>query len=380
MRVLFVLLILNLSSFFVSKACNYYGDHGTVQTFKVTEVHGHTLEYRLLGDFYLKQKCQPDEKFKIRFSIEVSGDDEGKYFGHGAFIVVMKGNKIVGTAKSKLDKSNCSKLAGCLYSKKIDVEIPTTEGISDYTAQLYVQSGSALNEIIKVKEFINEANEKLKTDFNFDKLLPKYKLENTCWKTEVSVGYRQYPSDEERYAYFDKYASPKPFDYKLDGYKSHEYEKLSFSLIDGFSYKPENSTVKLHLKTVPRPHKLSCSQLNAYNNARSLEVTKELGLVEDQTMIEEVPVDKDYSALTSLSLHPNPTNSVLFLDFGLEEESSLRVVVSDIQGRPVYEDSDPELSAGAQSKVIDVSGLRPGIYFLRTVTNEFDEIRRVVVE
>ena len=78
---------------------------------------------------------------------------------------------------------------------------------------------------------------------------------------------------------------------------------------------------------------------------------------------------------TTLQVYPNPTSGVLLIQ--LNNQSINRVVVSDIQGRKLINQSDVGLNHLYQ---LDVTSLPQGTYMLETYTNEGRKVNRFVKE
>ena len=62
-----------------------------------------------------------------------------------------------------------------------------------------------------------------------------------------------------------------------------------------------------------------------------------------------------------LSIHPNPANGRVIIDFQLDEISDVNIALYDIIGRPVKE-INKQISPGYRWEIIDVSDLSSGIY------------------
>ena len=76
--------------------------------------------------------------------------------------------------------------------------------------------------------------------------------------------------------------------------------------------------------------------------------------------------------------HPNPFNPETSIDFGLPDDSQVKVTVYNTLGQVVQTLVDEELDAGYYTVSWDAAGLPTGVYFYRIVADNFTETRRMV--
>ncbi len=76
----------------------------------------------------------------------------------------------------------------------------------------------------------------------------------------------------------------------------------------------------------------------------------------------------DNLSLTKLKIYPNPAQSMVNVSFNLQNDESVKLNVTDLQGKVVYETS-LHLSTGQYNKTLDVSHLDNGLYFMTIETS-----------
>lgn len=70
------------------------------------------------------------------------------------------------------------------------------------------------------------------------------------------------------------------------------------------------------------------------------------------------------SAVSELMAMPNPTNDNSTVRFELEEPAEVELMLIDITGRVVFQESKGKLGSGKHTQLIEMSGLRSGMYLL----------------
>ena len=74
---------------------------------------------------------------------------------------------------------------------------------------------------------------------------------------------------------------------------------------------------------------------------------------------------KEFGALNSFNMYPNPTNGETFIDLSLSESSRLQVTVNDLTGRIVMPVADMNAGSGNQRVSFNAgSSLSPGLYMV----------------
>jgi len=77
--------------------------------------------------------------------------------------------------------------------------------------------------------------------------------------------------------------------------------------------------------------------------------------------------------------YPNPFNPVTNIKFSLPTAGNVKLSVFDLQGREVAVLADKNLAAGEYNADFDASGLSSGVYFYKLVTNEFTEVKKMML-
>jgi hypothetical protein len=77
--------------------------------------------------------------------------------------------------------------------------------------------------------------------------------------------------------------------------------------------------------------------------------------------------------------YPNPFNPVTNIKFTLPSAGMVKLSVFDLQGREVAVLADKNLAAGEYKADFDASGLSSGVYFYKLVTNEFTEVKKMML-
>ncbi|MEY3442107.1 MAG: hypothetical protein RLZZ519_388 [Bacteroidota bacterium] len=109
-----------------------------------------------------------------------------------------------------------------------------------------------------------------------------------------------------------------------------------------------------------------------------LTVTSPEGCVADSCLNVSVSTAVAPSAVSGLSLSPNPASELVNLDFALEYSSVVELSLSTINGQTVMTQS-LDLNAGAQRIPVNVSQLPAGIYLAKLVANGSSHTLRVAV-
>ena len=85
----------------------------------------------------------------------------------------------------------------------------------------------------------------------------------------------------------------------------------------------------------------------------------------------------DFSATSFSDLHPNPTSSIAFLDYSLNSSDVAEIVLTDMLGNVIREES---ISNQSSTLKFDVSDTKAGLYFANILVNgELKTIKRLVV-
>lgn len=79
----------------------------------------------------------------------------------------------------------------------------------------------------------------------------------------------------------------------------------------------------------------------------------------------------------TFKVYPNPTSGLINVVFDLEEESTTNVMVYNMMGNVIYQDS--ETLGGSVSKQIDLTGLAAGVYQVVIISGDQKMIERVIL-
>ena len=80
---------------------------------------------------------------------------------------------------------------------------------------------------------------------------------------------------------------------------------------------------------------------------------------------------------SSMSVYPNPTNSIVNIDYNLENATNIILKVTTIQGQLISEIKINK-SSGFQNDTIDISNEASGMYFITIIGNNFNFTSKVV--
>lgn len=86
------------------------------------------------------------------------------------------------------------------------------------------------------------------------------------------------------------------------------------------------------------------------------------------------------SAVSEIMAMPNPTNDNSTVRFELEEPAEVDIALLDVTGRVVFQESKGELGIGTHTQLIDMSGLRSGLYLLNLNVGADRAVVRLVKE
>lgn len=89
-----------------------------------------------------------------------------------------------------------------------------------------------------------------------------------------------------------------------------------------------------------------------------------LNLIGTSTGINSLPI-----AIEAVNVFPNPATDQLSLHLVLKQAALLRIVITDITGRTVFQESTENTSAGSVLKQLNITGLPNGNYLLSAGTD-----------
>jgi uncharacterized protein YdaL len=77
--------------------------------------------------------------------------------------------------------------------------------------------------------------------------------------------------------------------------------------------------------------------------------------------------------------YPNPFNPETKIQFGLPEDSNVRIDIFNLQGQLVATLVDGALAAGYHTETFDATSYPSGIYFYKIVASNFTDIKRMLL-
>jgi len=92
-------------------------------------------------------------------------------------------------------------------------------------------------------------------------------------------------------------------------------------------------------------------------------------------------VNADVQIENSVSVYPNPASRTATLSWFMNEESSVKISVCDIEKREVFQTVNSErMNSGTHQQTFDVSALNPGVYLVVLEMNQSIKIQKLVVQ
>ena len=77
--------------------------------------------------------------------------------------------------------------------------------------------------------------------------------------------------------------------------------------------------------------------------------------------------------------YPNPFNPVTNIQFSIPNSGTVNLTVFDASGRETESLVNEQLSAGTYNYELDASHLSSGLYFYKLVTNEFTDVKKMIL-
>lgn len=90
-------------------------------------------------------------------------------------------------------------------------------------------------------------------------------------------------------------------------------------------------------------------------------------------------VKENVSLIGNLSVYPNPASEKLSVDLLLQKNTSLKLQLIDLSGNIVKEFAEANVS-GKLNRSIELSALAKGVYFLKVLTDNGSEVRKITIE
>ena len=94
-----------------------------------------------------------------------------------------------------------------------------------------------------------------------------------------------------------------------------------------------------------------------------------------------VGIDDPNRNLTGMTLFPNPTTGITNIKFSLKDAAEVSAEIYDLTGRTVsIVRSEASLSVGDHILPANIAGFAPGIYLVRVVAGDQQEVKRLILE
>ena len=90
------------------------------------------------------------------------------------------------------------------------------------------------------------------------------------------------------------------------------------------------------------------------------------------------PTGIEANSSSTFSIFPNPAENSFAIQFNIESESNIEILLSDISGRAVMQKNCGKLNSGNQNIAIDVE-LADGIYWVNVISNQGNRIQKICV-
>lgn len=95
-----------------------------------------------------------------------------------------------------------------------------------------------------------------------------------------------------------------------------------------------------------------------------------------------ISVEDKYNGILDYSLeqnYPNPFNPSTMIRFTLQNQSNVKLIVTDVLGNEVATIVDENLPAGKYTKSFNASNLPSGAYFYSLITDNFKQTRKMLL-
>jgi hypothetical protein len=161
---------------------------------------------------------------------------------------------------------------------------------------------------------------------------------------------------------------------QADGYRLDVSENSSFnSFIDGFNNKNVGDVTSFSITNLT-PEKTYFYRLRSYNNN---------GVSSNSNTI-NVTTTPDYTSINEgeetigIKIYPNPASSELWIEFINRSSKRLDIQLINLQGQIVDQKTLDE--PGEVRTSFNVANLHPGVYLLILRSNEFNVVRKIVIQ
>ncbi len=91
------------------------------------------------------------------------------------------------------------------------------------------------------------------------------------------------------------------------------------------------------------------------------------------------PTGIETNSSSAFSIYPNPAENTFTIQFNLESESNVEIMLSDISGRTIMQKNFGKLSSGNQNISIDTE-LSDGIYWVNVISKQGNRIHKICIQ
>ena len=91
------------------------------------------------------------------------------------------------------------------------------------------------------------------------------------------------------------------------------------------------------------------------------------------------PTGIETNSSSAFSIYPNPTENSFTIQFNLESEINVEIMLSDISGRTIMQKNCGKLISGNQNIAIDTE-LSDGIYWVNVISKQGTSIQKICIQ
>ena len=92
----------------------------------------------------------------------------------------------------------------------------------------------------------------------------------------------------------------------------------------------------------------------------------------------DVPVAYDPEAIPSVEISPNPVSELIFAEINSLHQDRFSLIILDITGREIRQAAAGMINSGTATVDCDLSGLKPGIYFLKAIIGDQTIVKKIM--
>jgi hypothetical protein len=82
--------------------------------------------------------------------------------------------------------------------------------------------------------------------------------------------------------------------------------------------------------------------------------------------------------VTNLNVYPNPSESMVYIDYNLTNRNDASIEVLDLMGKIIYSSKDENVTAG--NRVVDMSEFSNGVYFVRLISGNQQMTKKLIIK